>query len=456
MEGMRQLFSNMPRNPCGTVMSFDDFAGPLLRDAFLQWNSHHSKAVEFRKIYGRLELKVVNSTKHLDVSCDWTLKPGAFGETSRRMAREVGATEDPPFGGFWVYRRALLFVGLPLTLYLSDSPHLYLLVRRMRALAAPGPGPPTAAGVRAALDADGPPYSVLACALVAALQMLHAARLPKGRGRGAQGLEALSATPLRGAGPKGYSVREVPRDSALLFRGIWVPSAIDEGAAARSWAFNSFSRSMEGVLWVLDFYAVEETLDPTTAALAWRDAHVLLYVARFHAESALWAYPVQFFNSGMVADVEKEVLVPPFVQYEFETWDGDCTEVSTLQLPEVCAAGLAEVESRWGVCFADEAPLLLELLRGQGSSLYPGLRRALQVTVRFVRSIEPAEPMRALMGPTNQTPEEMLLAFPPRDGVEPTEPVTTLFGANHYDAMKEWRFGEQEALPSGYSFALSG
>ena len=36
-------------------------------------------------------------------------------------------------------------------------------------------------------------------------------------------------------------------------------------------------------------------------------SHILLYVARFHAASSIWAFPVQFFNSGEAADVEKAV-----------------------------------------------------------------------------------------------------------------------------------------------------
>ena len=34
-------------------------------------------------------------------------------------------------------------------------------------------------------------------------------------------------------------------------------------------------------------------------------SHILIYVARFNAASSSWAFPVQFFNSGMAADVEK-------------------------------------------------------------------------------------------------------------------------------------------------------
>ena len=39
--------------------------------------------------------------------------------------------------------KGLLFVGLPLRLYLADSPHLYELLRRMRALDTPGAEAPS-------------------------------------------------------------------------------------------------------------------------------------------------------------------------------------------------------------------------------------------------------------------------------------------------------------------------
>ena len=129
-------------------------------------------------------------------------------------------------------------MGLPLRLYLLDSPHLYELLRRMRGLASVAPQ-----AVRAHLDA----YGVLVFALLAALQALHAARLTGKRGGcGAMGLDALSATAQREG--DGFVVQGV-KDSALIFRGIWVRSRIDEFEAKYTWSFNSFSRSVDGVTW---------------------------------------------------------------------------------------------------------------------------------------------------------------------------------------------------------------
>ncbi|CAK9038476.1 unnamed protein product [Durusdinium trenchii] len=293
-----------------------------------------------------MEMKVVVATKHLDLGYDWTLRKGSFGAETRKMAQQLGATEEPPFDGFMHMKRGelgldvgmrggLLFVGLPLRLYLADSPHLYELVRRLRRLEQLEK-PVEAESIRAVLDAEerfgagvswrflAPghavkdlPYSVLVYAMLAALQALHAARLTgKRAGTGAQGLDAFCATARRSDGLEIFE--EVDEHSPLIFRGIWVPKRIDEHKACYTWSFNSFSRSVEGVLWVLDFYAVEATGNTSVSQLAWGDSHVLLYVARFAAASSRWAFPVQFFNSGMAADIEKELVVLPFVEYEFE------------------------------------------------------------------------------------------------------------------------------------------
>ncbi|CAE7402632.1 unnamed protein product [Symbiodinium sp. CCMP2592] len=157
MEGMQRLVENTPRDHIGRRYGLDDFAGPLLRDHFIQWTSSHSRAENFRKVILRLEMKVVVATKHLDLSYDWTLRPGAFQESTAKMARQLGATENPPFDGFMHMKRGLLFVGLPLRLYLADSPHLYELIRRMRSLADPAIAGEvvSVSNVRKVLDADG-------------------------------------------------------------------------------------------------------------------------------------------------------------------------------------------------------------------------------------------------------------------------------------------------------------
>ena len=51
------------------------------------------------------------------------------------------------------------------------------------------------------------------------------------------------------------------------YRGVWVPDAIDEARAAFSTSIASYSRTMQGVCGVLDFYAsLEGTEAAATAA----------------------------------------------------------------------------------------------------------------------------------------------------------------------------------------------
>jgi len=431
MEGMQCLVENTPRDHIGRRYGLDDFAGPLLRDHFIQWTSSHSRAENFRKVILRLEMKVVVATKHLDLSYDWTLRPGAFQESTATMARQMGATENPPFDGFMHMKRGLLFVGLPLRLYLADSPHLYELIRRMRSLADPAIAGEvvSVSNVRKVLDADGCPYSVLVYGLLAGLQALHSARLTGKRGgTGAQSLDALSAT-ARLTGEHQFEVKEVADNCPLIFRGIWVPNRIDEHTAAYTWSFNSFSRSMEGVLWVLDFYAVENTGNQSVASLAWQESHVLIYVARFNAASSMWAFPVQFFNSGMAADVEKEVVLPPFVHYDFELLHGSLYEVRSTMSTAMKTAALKGIERMWGISLVEHAPQLLQLLEGKGTSAFPGLNRNLRVTVRFIKQIELCKPLHDIMTKASGPPESLLLAFPPKDPADAQKQIVTVFGA---------------------------
>ncbi|CAJ1400247.1 unnamed protein product [Effrenium voratum] len=426
MEGMQHLIENTPRDHVGRRYRLDDFAGPLLRDHFIQWTSSHSRAEAFRKVILRLEMKVVVATKHLDLRHDWTLQPGAWDEDTVRMAEQLGATRLPPFDGFTHMKRGLLFVGLPLRLYLADSPHLYELIRRMRGLDAPSASP-----VRERLDGAGLSYSVLVFALLGGLQALHAARLSGKRGgRGAQGLDGLMATARRSEGAPGpggaaFEVKEVD-DNPLIFRGIWVPQRIDE------------------VSWVLDFYAVEPTGNVEVAQLAWQESHVLLYVARFHGESSTWAFPVQFFNSGLAADVEKELVVLPFVHYEYEKIQGELFEVRSSMPRGMQRSALWQMEHRWGVSFAEHAPQMLELLEGGGLRDYGGLNRKLKVTVRFIKEIKPCKPILDLMAAGLGPPENLLLAFPPRDP-EATD-VKSVFGAGFHELNKLVKPGELKPL----------
>eukprot|EP00439_Symbiodinium_sp_Y106_P041554 s3469_g5.t1 len=246
----------------------------------------------------------------------------------------------------------------------------------------------------------------------------------------AQSLDALSAT-ARLTGEHQFEVKEVADNCPLIFRGIWVPNRIDEHTAAYTWSFNSFSRSMEGVLWVLDFYAVENTGNQSVASLAWQESHVLIYVARFNAASSMWAFPVQFFNSGMAADVEKEVVLPPFVHYDFELLHGSLYEVRSTMSTAMKTAALKGIERMWGISL-EHAPQLLQLLEGKGTSAFPGLNRNLRVTVRFIKQIELCKPLHDIMTKASGPPESLLLAFPPKDPADAQKQIVTVFGAGEF------------------------
>lgn len=429
MEGMHNLIKAVDRK--GRDPGFDQYAGNLLRDHHIANMCVHPWKTKYTRLVCRFETLVAEATKSLDLVHDWTFHPGCWGEASRQKARKEGAVVNPPFGGFCFGQRSLLFVGLPLTLYLSDCPHLYTLVRRMRALAVQVPGVElNTSSVRQVLDEGDRPYAVLCYALFGSLQVLNAGRLPKSEG--GEGLEGLCATAVSGSSISGWmSVAadqfantpggtalpgslKVTGGKSLIFRGIWVPEEVDHNRATYSWSFNSFSRSLEGVLSVLDFYS-SPSVDAETAVVAKEHSHVLLYVARWRTER--WAFPVQLYNSGAAADTEKEVLVPPFVEYLYESGVGltEMMEVSTADASDIRLMKLRAVEERWGMKFDVEAPLLRKLLKGKGSTLYPALDRALRVTVRFVKRIEPAPPVLRLLagdGPEQRLkPEDMLLGF---------------------------------------------
>eukprot|EP00931_Biecheleriopsis_adriatica_P102475 TRINITY_DN77440_c0_g1_i1.p1 TRINITY_DN77440_c0_g1~~TRINITY_DN77440_c0_g1_i1.p1 ORF type:complete len:211 (-),score=39.15 TRINITY_DN77440_c0_g1_i1:15-647(-) len=191
---------------------------------------------------------------------------------------------------------------------------------------------------------------------------------------------------------------------------------VDEHWAEHSWAFNSFSRSVEGVLSVLNFYACAEGCPAKN--LAKKDAHVLVLVARLGKEGGgRWAYPVQLFAGGefsFPASVEQEVLVPPFTRYVFEAG----VEASSSQSEEERTSRLQSLEQRWALQLSEEAPGLSQLLAGEVGhrSGFVALGRSPRVTVRFVRQMEPAYPMRELLSAAVQdsptSARRRLLNFP--------------------------------------------
>merc|ERR1719272_1490821 len=102
-----------------------------------------------------------------------------------------------------------------------------------------------------------------------------------------------------------------------IFRGIWLPDKIDEERATCQYSFQSFSRQIEGAAQVLSFYASVE--GSPTAKLAAKNKHVLILVARRrYASEDCFALPVQLVDGPRADKSELEVLLPPFVRYEFE------------------------------------------------------------------------------------------------------------------------------------------
>ena len=195
-----------------------------------------------------------------------------------------------------------------------------------------------------------------------------------------------------------------------MFRGLWVPAVVDEVTARLQWSFNSFSRDAEGVRRVLRFYA--KSRGTRIATLANEARHVLFLVARCHSEEENWAFPMQFFSShgSREGSLERELMLPPFVAYDFES----DLEVSS-EMPGILRAEkISFLEKRWGLpkFFATEAPKLMRWLEAPRTMLLHDLLGAPpKLSVRFVRHVTLAEPLRSLL--EAQVPEVPgLLEFP--------------------------------------------
>lgn len=392
MEAMWNLMLDPPKGQKpftgGDSLTFDHFAAALLydtQDALQPKPGLPVKEVEnLTKLLQRLEGFVNSETNTLQQQWDWTLNPQSFGPECWRAAQQaqvafpgkIPANTSLPMGGF-NGQRHLLFVGLPLALYCSDCPHLYQVLHRMRAVANVDDAPATAKSLRKKLDYDGRPYSVLIYALMGALQALSSLRYC------GTGLEPLA-----------------PKGGVLIFRGLWVPEVIEEHWAEHSWAFNSFSRSIDGVLSVLGFYA--NATGSAAEALATKDAHILLLVARGNhgeANGARWAFPVQLYAGGenaFPASIEQEVLVPPFCKYHFER----DLEVSSLDEAEEQRRRLQLLESRWSLSLQQEAPRLLQLFESDAFAHQKGfmfVKERVRLTIRFIKEIEPVLHLRDLL-----------------------------------------------------------
>eukprot|EP00927_Polykrikos_kofoidii_P036785 TRINITY_DN31038_c0_g1_i1.p1 TRINITY_DN31038_c0_g1~~TRINITY_DN31038_c0_g1_i1.p1 ORF type:complete len:550 (+),score=73.50 TRINITY_DN31038_c0_g1_i1:91-1650(+) len=310
-------------------------------------------------------------------------------------------TEYRDVAGAW---GVLPLVWLPLALYVRSTTHLYEMLARLHAVVPFGndralhPPPSFEDGpeeLRAKLDRDQRRYSYLVFSITAALQALLFAKADLG-GRFPWGLLVSSPPDPAQQQPNGYpmdcSAVLGCADSAI-FRGVWIGDEVDEERAKFQYSFQSFSRKMAGVAQVLCFYASVD--DSPTARLAADSRHILVLVARSEFwRSNCFALPVQLLDGPREHSSELEVLLPPYVQYEFE----DDLSVSSADfgasgpLPEA-AEKLECLDTRWK---GFELPQLLVsmLQRKSVPRTFPEIC-ALKpfVSVRFVRRIVLVKPL---------------------------------------------------------------
>eukprot|EP00439_Symbiodinium_sp_Y106_P006626 s5172_g1.t1 len=293
----------------------------------------------------------------------------------------------------------MVFVNVPFGVYVRNSPHLYEMLSRMRCLQEEG-AVGSVKQMLAVLDANGHSYSVLVYAIIAAMQVLF--QVARARSPAVWKLGEL--WPLNGSTLDSWSCLSCEK---LMFRGIWVPQEVDEGAATWQRSFNSFSREADGVRKVLRFYA--KSRGTSIAALAQKDQHILLLVAcRIRKED--WAFPMQFFSwhESREGSLERELVLPPFAAYDFES----DLEVSSGMPGIIRAEKFSILQQRWGLpakFFDTEVPKLMRWLADPKSMLLHDLLGSPpQITVRFIRKITLAEPVRCLL----EADAPSLLQFP--------------------------------------------
>eukprot|EP00747_Dinoflagellata_sp_TGD_P057431 gnl/TRDRNA2_/TRDRNA2_150635_c1_seq1.p1 gnl/TRDRNA2_/TRDRNA2_150635_c1~~gnl/TRDRNA2_/TRDRNA2_150635_c1_seq1.p1 ORF type:complete len:503 (-),score=69.03 gnl/TRDRNA2_/TRDRNA2_150635_c1_seq1:54-1454(-) len=252
-------------------------------------------------------------------------------------------------------------------------------------------------GLRALLDRDERRYSYLVFAITAAFQALLFARAQLGK---SFPLALLASSPPdpEMKRPNGYPIaapHDFPRTHPI-FRGIWIRGEVDEERARYQYSFQSFSRAIEGVAQVLAFYA--SVADGAAAHVAAEHKHILILVARAQWErDDCLALPVQLFDGPRESGSECEVLLPPYVRYEFD----DELAITSADfdaegpLPKA-QAKLERLSEKWRGFKLPE--LLMSMLsRNSVSEKFPEID-ALRpfVTVRFVRSISVPEPLSGL------------------------------------------------------------
>jgi len=292
-------------------------------------------------------------------------------------------------------------VYLPLVMYVRNTVHLYEMLDRLKAQSRNV----TCAGrLRSLLDGMWTnvesPYSWLIYGVIGALQTLYRAR--HSMAEDTYKLELLASSPPHtlwqqceaGVFRRAQSDNCQPMQpagtfrggSGLMFRGIWLPEGMGEDAMRYQYSFQSFSRSVEGVVRVLRFYS---DVAETKACKAAEVGRLLIYVARAWPTSS-WVTPVQLFDGPKkkALDSEEELLLPPFMIYDFEH---DASIDPILDVSEK-QERIEMLEELWQV----ELPLnLKQFIYG----LLPTLNHTrtfsaeVNLSVRFINSMTPASPV---------------------------------------------------------------
>jgi hypothetical protein len=149
------------------------------------------------------------------------------------------------------------------------------------------------------------------------------------------------------------------------------------------------------VLHVLNFYAGVPG-SPTTK-LAEKDNHVLFLVSQVTYENHnCFAMPVQFFDGPRETRSEMEVLLPPFVHYEFEEDLALSSEEFSPKGPLPSAENKLKIlRRRWKGFELPED--LVALLQRKKTGVFEEVDRLRPfISVRFVRSVVLHECVRTL------------------------------------------------------------
>lgn len=377
------------------LLSFEAMARQLKDEHALILEENGAQAAALTRMVSGLSTVLDNPGVRTMRSRNTASKMSVFG-----LSRDTTTVPEQldQFSSAWA---VLPLIWLPMSLYVRSTTHLYEMLDRLHAMcklpAASSQGANAEDELRAVLDRDQRRYSYLVYSITAALQTVILAKAEMGK-RFPYPLLASSPPDPGKEQKNGYPFTWCDSWSGVqpIFRGIWVGDHVDEERAMCQYSFQSFSRQMDGVAQVLSFYA--SVTGSPTAKLATKHKHVLILVARQrYMSDECFALPVQLVDGPRAEKSELEVLLPPFVRYEFD----DELQISSADFDGSCAtstatAKLKELRARWR---GFEVPdLLMSLLKREDvADEFPEIR-ALRpfVTVRFVSKVTLASPMQKL------------------------------------------------------------